>query len=257
MSFSLVSLTALALLGGAATPPPSLSGTAWTLTGLTDGGRLVAPGRLAPAVTLRLDGAKIAGSTGCNLYHARFSAQGNKLRFTPLSTTRRACPDRLDGLEDRFLNLMEQVRGFERSATTLTLLAGKNDRLMFRAGGAAVDSNRTSLSGTWTVTRLVEGGQKVALVAPAELTFEPDPATGGLRLGGRAGCNRLFGPAVWSGDVLKPGPLGLTRMLCAPEQMTQEAALLRVLSGPLKVTPRAATLTLSGPSGEIELGRGD
>jgi len=255
MTPSLVSLTALALLGGAATPSPSLNTTTWTLTGLTEGGRLVAPGRLAPAVTLRLEGDAASGSTGCNLYRTRFSVAGSNLKFTPLLTTRRACPDRLDGLEDRFVNLMGQVRGFERRGTTLILFAGKSDRLIFRTGGEVM--NPIPLDGTWTVTRLMEGGQQVALVAPAELTFEPGPATTDLRVSGRAGCNRLSGPVKLEGGLLTAGPLGVTRMLCAPEQMTQEAALLRVLSGPLKVMPGTNGLILSGLSGEVELTRKD
>ena len=257
MPLSFASLTALALLGGAQAPASPLTGTGWRLTGLTDGGRLVAPGPLAPPVTLRLNGGAASGSTGCNAYRTRFTAQAGTLRFTPLLTTRRACPDRFDGLEDRFLTLMGQVRGFQLSGATLTLFAGKSDRLIFRAEGGSMNLSGPSLSGTWTVTRLEADGQSVSLVAPAELTFGEDPATRALRLSGGAGCNRLSGSARLEGGRLTAGPLGVTRMLCAPAQMAQEEALLRVLAAPLEVVLSGGQLKLNGRAGQIELRRKD
>ncbi|SMB94537.1 META domain-containing protein [Deinococcus hopiensis] len=254
MPLSLAGLTALALQGGNTSPTPFLTGTVWTLTALTDGGRLTSPGRLAPPVTLRLEGRDAAGSTGCNAYRSRFVTRANTLRFTPLLTTRRACPDFLDGLEDRFVTLMGQVRSFELRGATLTLFADKANRLVFRPAPSSPEVNM-DLGGTWTVVRLEADGHSVPLASPAELTFGEGGSGQPLRLSGQAGCNRLSGSATLAEGLLTAGPLGVTRMLCAPEQMTQEAALLRALSAPLEVVLKGETLRLGGPAGQIELRR--
>ncbi|EYB68728.1 hypothetical protein DEIPH_ctg017orf0065 [Deinococcus phoenicis] len=249
---SLFTLTALALLGTAGAQTPALTGTTWTLTQLSDGGRLVMPGRNAQRPTLRLDARTASGNTGCNVYRAGYAARGDILRFMTLAATRRACPDRMDGLEARFVNLMGQVNRYRLSGNTLTLFAGSRDRLVFTSGGAAASlpsrpparpETNVNLDGTWTLT----GGTALRPVpgsVPA-LTFA------GGRVSGTGGCNRLMGTVQAGGDTLTFGALATTRMACAPAVNAQEGTFLAFLARPaLRASVQGQVLTLTGANGQ-------
>jgi heat shock protein HslJ len=80
-----------------------------------------------------------------------------------------------------------------------------------------------SLSGSeWLLEDL--GGHGVIDRAQATLTF---PEAG--KVGGKGSCNRFFGPSEISGDHLRMGPLGSTRMACPEAVMKQETKYLAAL----------------------------
>lgn len=80
-----------------------------------------------------------------------------------------------------------------------------------------------SLTGSeWLLEDL--GGSGVIDNAQATLSF---PEAG--KVAGRGSCNRFFGPAQVSGDAVKMGPLGSTRMACAEAAMHQETKYLNAL----------------------------
>ncbi|MBB5235282.1 META domain-containing protein [Deinococcus budaensis] len=254
----LLPLTALALAGlaGAQSAPslPAPTGVTWTLTGLTDGGRLIAPEAGAARPTLRLDGRVAAGTTGCNVYRAPYALRGDVLRFGSLGTTRRACPGGAGALEARFVNLLEGVTRYRLSGPVLTLFAGQDDRLVFSSGGVVGQSGGTSssarpeasvnLDGNWTLT----GGTALRPLAgnAPSLTLTQG------RVSGSGGCNRLSGSVRASGDALTFGPLAVTRMACAPAVNAQEQTFLTVLGTPgLRVNVQGLGLTLTVPSGPL------
>jgi heat shock protein HslJ len=68
------------------------------------------------------------------------------------------------------------------------------------------------------------GGSGVIDNIQATLTF---PEAG--KVAGKGSCNRFFGPAEISGDAIKFGPLGSTRMACPEAVMNQETKYLNVL----------------------------
>ncbi|UQN06709.1 META domain-containing protein [Deinococcus sp. QL22] len=263
---SLFALTAAALTVALSAPASAQTspfvGTNWTLTGLTENGKLVSPGQAAPRPTLSLSGTAASGSTSCNTYRANFATRGDILRFTVLSTTRRACPDRIDGLEERFVNLMRGVSRFAVQGKTLTLFSGKTDQLVFTSSqtmtppivsSGGKGQGMTTLEGNWFVTRLVAGGRQVALPAQASFTFAPDAT--GFALSGTAGCNRAVGRVTTSGTAVTFGPLATTRMMCDAPRMAQERALLQALSGTLSAKFSSSSLVLSGPTGTVTLSR--
>ncbi|WP_064014246.1 META domain-containing protein [Deinococcus puniceus] len=260
--FAVTAALTVALAASASAQTLPLVGTDWTLTGLTEQGKLVSPGQAAPRPTLRLSGSAASGSTSCNTYRANFATRGDIVRFTSLATTRRACPDRIDGLEERFVNLMRGVSRFAVQGNLLTLFSGKSDRLVFTSsqtitppivssGGKGQGMN--SLDGTWFVTRLVAGGRQVALPAQASFTFAPDAT--GFALSGTAGCNRAVGRVTTSGMAVTFGPLATTRMMCDAPRMAQERAILQALSGTLSAKFSSSSLVLSGPAGTVTLSR--
>jgi heat shock protein HslJ len=80
-----------------------------------------------------------------------------------------------------------------------------------------------SLTGTeWLLEDL--GGLGVADNIQATLSF---PEAG--KVAGNGSCNRFFGSAEVSGDSMKLGPLGATRMMCPEPAMNQEAKYINAL----------------------------
>ncbi|WP_216328145.1 META domain-containing protein [Deinococcus aestuarii] len=91
--------------------------------------RLFAEWRLVGAVgdtppTLRLEpGGAVSGTTGCNLFRGTFTLGGDTLHFSPLATTRRACPSpELQRQETEYLRRLERVRRYRVSGNGLTLI---------------------------------------------------------------------------------------------------------------------------------------
>jgi heat shock protein HslJ len=70
------------------------------------------------------------------------------------------------------------------------------------------------------------GGGGVLGNVQATLAF-PEAA----KVAGNASCNRFFGAATITGDAIKLGPLGSTRMACPEAVLTQETKYLNALQG--------------------------
>ena len=68
-----------------------------------------------------------------------------------------------------------------------------------------------------------------ATEAPATLTFSAEGEQAG-RLGGSGGCNRYFASYTLTGDRLRIGPPGSTRMMCSPDRMDQEVRFFQALA---------------------------
>lgn len=73
--------------------------------------------------------------------------------------------------------------------------------------------------------------------APATLDFSAESERE-RRLSGSSGCNRYFASYSLTGDHLRIGPLGSTRMMCNPDQMAQEDRFLQALAtaGPCEMS---------------------
>jgi len=83
----------------------------------------------------------------------------------------------------------------------------------------------------WTLVSFETDTEVIEAVAeaPATLTFSAEGEQTG-RLSGSSGCNRYFGSYTLTGDHLRIGPLGSTRMMCSPAQMAQETRFFQALS---------------------------
>ena len=96
-----------------------------------------------------------------------------------------------------------------------------------------------------TAWRLVEI-DGAAAIADAEATLE-FPEQG--RAAGRATCNRFFGSVTVSGDAIRFGQMGSTRMACAPEIMRAETEFFAALGRCAKVSVADGELVLLDEDG--------
>lgn len=66
---------------------------------------------------------KVSGSTGCNRLNGTFELSGvSNITFSPLATTKMACPPDGNNTEQRFLSALTKVKHFQFSENNLLLL---------------------------------------------------------------------------------------------------------------------------------------
>ena len=65
-------------------------------------------------VTLRLQGGEsVSGNAGCNNFTGQYRLMSKEgIRFSALTTTRKACPPEIMDQERRFLSILEAVEGY-------------------------------------------------------------------------------------------------------------------------------------------------
>jgi heat shock protein HslJ len=67
------------------------------------------------------EGNRVSGSTGCNRFTGTFTRTGASLRFSPLATTKMACPPTLDAQERAFLAALQATTALHLAGNTLEL----------------------------------------------------------------------------------------------------------------------------------------
>ena len=103
-------------------PPAPLTGTDWKLDELHDL-PVIGSGPNQTAATLRIDGGTLTGFTGCNRVSGPVSADGDKVHFGPLATTRMACLDtNLGRQESGLIKALNAAKRQRIIGDTLTLL---------------------------------------------------------------------------------------------------------------------------------------
>ncbi len=101
--------------------------------------------------------------------------------------------------------------------------------------GEASTGTRGLAGSAWRLEDL--GGAELVEGSSATLEF---PEEG--RVAGNASCNRFFGSVEISGDALRFGAMGSTRMACAEAVNRQESAYLKALEGAERFQRDGSTL---------------
>jgi heat shock protein HslJ len=99
---------------------PRLEGVRWEVTGYNNGRQAVVSPKTGTRLTLKFQGGKVSGSSGCNRFRGAFTAEGTALKIGSLATTRKACEDAVMAQEREFLRALE-------SATTWDVVRGMLD----------------------------------------------------------------------------------------------------------------------------------
>jgi heat shock protein HslJ len=189
-------------------------------------------------LTFTPDG-QASGSAGCNSYTGSYEADGSQLKFGPLASTKRMCPEGVMVLEQAFLDALGKTASYEISEGQLMLLDSAGQTLLTFSAQAM-----TGIEGTgWTALSVNNGREAVvSVVNGTEITATFD----GQKVGGTAGCNRYSaGYTVDGNKITIELPLS-TMMMCAEPEgiMEQEQAYLAAL-------PQAATYEIR--DGRLEL----
>ncbi|CAN5884114.1 hypothetical protein BH18ACI5_BH18ACI5_26650 [soil metagenome] len=106
---------------GTQPPPPSLQGTAWTLTHLGGEPVTVQDPQTAPSLTLQVNALRLSGSGGCNRIMGTYELNGQSLRFGPVVGTRMSCLNGMD-TEVAFIAALAQIKSWRIAGSVLQLM---------------------------------------------------------------------------------------------------------------------------------------
>lgn len=248
LAATLVAALGLAACGAAATPP-GLSGRTFLSTGVTVGGAdqpLFGDSRVR--LVFGADG-QLGASAGCNSIGGTWATDGTRLSMQAGAMTEMGCDQQLHAQDDWLVEFLAAGPTIALAGSDLTLTVG--DTVMVLADREVAEPDLALIGQTWLVTTLISGDAASSLPAGvvAGLEFADD---GTVQV--RTGCNE--GSATWSidGDAIRFGPIATTKRGCEPGPAETERIVLGVLSSPqLTVAIDASTLTLSGPTGGLQL----
>lgn len=114
---------------------------------------------------------------------------------------------------------------------------------------AACGRSPASLTGvTWRLVTYGPAGAQITAApgVPTSLIFSEDGT-----VGGSLGCNQFGGDFEASGDQITFGPMISTLMACEEPLMTQESAVLAMLSGTVTYQVDGTRLTLAAEDGSV------
>lgn len=114
-----------------ATSPSGVTDREWVLVQL--GNNPSPQGNGGKPVTLTLASAegRASGNAGCNGYSGPFTLSGDQLSFGPAISTKMACEQGMD-VETAFLSMLNDVRTYQTTDSSLTLLGASGPVARFR-----------------------------------------------------------------------------------------------------------------------------
>lgn len=211
------------------------------LSTASDGRALVAGTR----VRISFQGGQIGASGGCNAMSGPYAVDGDHLVVRQLAGTEMACEQVLMD-QDRWLASLLDGPTIALAGDTLTLT---NDGVRLTLLDREVaDPDRPLIGTRWVVEGLASAGttSSMPIGVVAALTFTD------RRVDVEAGCNRGGGAVTITDSSLAFGPITLTKMACLGAATEVERAVSAVLSGQVRYTIEAGTLTLdAGANGLV------
>jgi heat shock protein HslJ len=226
-----------------------LEGIEWRLTHhLGPQGELVPIVEDVMATATFIDGS-VAGSTGCNRYHAPYRVDDDRLTIELIAMTMMACDPERSAVERAFTSGLEAAVTYAIAGDGLDL-ADAEGRVILRLRAVPP----LVLGGSrWIATMINNGrGGVASLVEGTSVTAEF--GTDG-RVGGSGGCNRFSGEYTLEGNDLAIGPVASTRMACLePEGVgEQESAYFAALAHAASWSFREDRLQLRAADGALQV----
>lgn len=131
-------LFAMTACGGSSQKNLPLEGTTWKLARM-ESIPSTAVAAEEDAFTLEFNAADtlVAGRTNCNRFFGKYTLSGKNLKMGPLGMTRMACPDMQ--YEDSFVQMLDEVDGYEIKGSELKLLDGEQVVAEFHGTPAAAE----------------------------------------------------------------------------------------------------------------------
>jgi heat shock protein HslJ len=246
LPMSLLLAGAFSLLAGCASEPPAPPAKAEPpMTPAIENiewQQVTADGQ-ASAATLRFEGGRVHGFSGCNRFFGGYVLDGDRIKLDSLAGTMMACEPGVMASESAFLAALRGAQRVSVDAGRLAL-AGADDAsppLLFEPAPPP------RLDGVnWEVTGFNNGRQAVVgVLADTTLRLAFDEQA----VYGHAGCNRFRAAYSIDGNTISIEPPAATRMFCGGEGvMEQEQQFLAAL---------ASATTWSIERGMLDMHRGD
>ncbi len=244
-------LVAVLLTACTATPGPTLDGTEWLSTAVTEDG---ADRPLVDGTQIRLtftDG-QLGASAGCNTMGGSYRIEDGRLAFEGGGMTEMGCDDERHAQDDWLFGFLGSQPSVAQEGDKLTLTSGATVVALQDAEVAQPDPPLTGTS--WTVDSVISGDavSSVPDDPVATLVFTDDG-----RVAVENGCNTGGGAYEVTDGTLRITDVITTLQACGGAAGQLEAAVMAVLNaGEIEYAIDAGSLTLM--AGDQGLGlRGD
>lgn len=252
------------------TPPPPATGADATFGGLTTMnwtlatyGPDEAPIAVLPEAPINLvftpEG--ISGSAGCNSYFGQFQYDVDKLSFSGIGSTEKACSNEITAQETAYLQALQTATGYSIDNGVLRITY-RDGALTFN-GGASVQATVTPVVGgnanlgglagvNWVLSSFGPAAAPVAVQPGTTVTavFAPDGVAG------NAGCNQYSGPFTYDNTNITFSPLVTTKVACDQPIMDQETAYLTALQSATSYAINNGQLQITYPEGVLTFNAG-
>jgi heat shock protein HslJ len=134
---------ALAALCTAPTGAQSPADKTWSL----EQGRGISAAEPPNRPSLKLEGQRLSGSTGCNSFTATISETGERVKIENLSLTRKLCATLQNENERAFVNALGQTQYLTKEPEKITFLSDKREPLLVwksaEPKGGAIEDDRS------------------------------------------------------------------------------------------------------------------
>jgi len=156
-------IAALAVAVAALRAVPSGAQSQADKTWSLEQGRGISAAEPASRPSLKVDGQRLSGSTGCNSFTATIAETGERIKIENLSLTRKLCATLQNENERAFVNALGQTQYLAKEPEKITFLSDKREPLL-----------------VWTSTepkaRGNEGGRDRSLMPPRITQNDKPPA---------------------------------------------------------------------------------
>ncbi len=215
-----------------------LTGTVWTLETIISGE--TAQSVLAGTqVTLEFTDERVSGSTGCNLYGAAYTLDGNAFMVEMMEVTLQYCSEELMTQEGTYLAALGAAEELTLEGGLL-VIAYPDGELVFKPA-----TDRPLEGTSWVLEGVAKGDAIVSTWIDVEITAEFIDG----KVDGSAGCNRYFASYEIENESLSFGPAGSTMMMCDDERMEREREFLAALENVAGYEVKMDALTLHDAAG--------
>ena len=103
----------------------------WRIDAINNGTEIqVTNAWLALNADVEAESGKVQGFSGCNQFFARFKVKENKIAFSPIGSTRKACNKSLNRQEQALFEALTHTLTIDKQNQTLNLLSDEKTGLM-------------------------------------------------------------------------------------------------------------------------------
>ncbi|MGW5075503.1 META domain-containing protein [Rhodococcus sp. NPDC004095] len=189
---------------------------------------------------------RLAGTAGCNRATGTADFSGGRITTGPLATTMMACVGERGASDAWLADFFAASPEWDVDGDTLHLRTDASAVTLLDKKVAQPDRPLTGT--TWVVDSTISPTAITSSRAIEESSPILQIAEDGT-VTGSTGCNAMTGSAQVAGDTVTFGPLGTTRMMCPPEVMEVEQAVLTALDGTTTVTIDSDRMRLMNTNG--------
>ena len=153
---------AVAALCAAPSGAQSPADKTWSL----EQGRGISAAESPNRPSLRLEGQRLSGSTGCNSFTATISETGERVKIENLSLTRKLCATLQNENERAFVNALGQTQYLTKEPERITFLSDKREPLLvWKSAAPKGGSNEGSRDRSLTGPRITQNQKAATVVA--------------------------------------------------------------------------------------------